>query len=118
MAEGNLTAKSSGSCSSFAEEIRDIFAFRHFLQATWEQPSASATLVAFHNLVTATVHPDYRTPECNHAYCANQVVTELHQVSGVDLIQNLSQLLPATVFGSVAEFVPGLGPHAGPECGA
>jgi len=82
-----------------ASEIADIGAYRNFLAQTMP---ASATFVAFHNLVTASVsEPEHFQGGVRHFYCASQVVQTMPSLFTAGAVYTYSA--PANVVG-----VPGV----------
>lgn len=100
-----------------AEEVQDIRAYRKFVADSWAAPSASAVLVGFHNLVTASIVDSEKTrkflsPERRSFYCSRQVVDALPRAFFADL--SASPALPPPADG-----VPGLAPyHREVACGS
>lgn len=69
-------------CADFAEEVKDVLAYQSFVTGVWAEPPASAVLVAFHNLVTASIVGSPRTkkylaPQRRRLYCLSDVWTSL-----------------------------------------
>jgi len=65
-------------CKDREEEIAQVFAFRKYISAVWARPSASAALVSFHNLVTASVvNVTNLMGNRRHFYCVKNVLREL-----------------------------------------
>lgn len=69
-------------CVEFADEIKDIQAYHNLLSTSWGSPSASAVMVGFHNLVTASITGNPRTqkylaPDRRRLYCVADVLQAL-----------------------------------------
>mmetsp|Transcript_65615 Transcript_65615/g.171927 ORF Transcript_65615/g.171927 Transcript_65615/m.171927 type:complete len:122 (+) Transcript_65615:619-984(+) len=66
-------------CGKFAEELEYIRNYRDFISSEWPAPSASATFVIFHNLVSSSVQtPDkYLMAGQRHFYCLSGVLQDL-----------------------------------------
>jgi len=98
---GNLQVDANDGCFEYVDEVHDIMAYRRFLNSTWETPSASAILVAFHDIVTQSVSENWQTGRKNR-YCLEEVVDELHVKD-----PSVGMVLPS--FGVMAAGVPGVG---------
>jgi len=80
-AEQNEAALQGGKCAdaSVAAEVKDILAYRQFVNTSWRSPSASAVMVAFHNLVTESVSFEFQKKGRHIQYCLKDIISALPQ---------------------------------------
>jgi len=95
-------------CAEYLDEVQDILAYRAFLGSAWASPSASAVLVGFHNLVTASIVANPKTekylkPDRQRLFCVQEVLRDIPSQFGPD---TGTQPLPPSTFDGV----PGLAP--------
>jgi len=97
-------------CYESRYEITDVFAYRKFAASSWQSGSASAVLVAFHNLVTASISKQFLDGDRRRYYCIKQV--------NLALQKNVALKMNDTSFGRsdypispVVEGVAGLGSY-------
>lgn len=89
------------------DEILDIRAYHEYLSMTWPKPSASAALVVFHNLVTASVTEQYMANSRRHYFCAQQVLASYPKAITHDLSVTEGLLKP-----TASKRLPGLSPRS------
>lgn len=99
-AEQNETALTGGKCAGVDAEVGAILAYRRFVNTTWRSPSASAVLVAFHNLVTDSVSNKFQKNERNRQYCLKDIISALPQAFS-DLVEGTNPMPPITSFTGV-----------------
>jgi len=97
-------------CIQASEEILDVLAYRKFVTSSWQSGSASAVLVACHNLVTDSISRQYLNGDRRQYYCTKHIQSALEH--NVAFKENI------VLFGSggdsaslVVQGVPGLGSH-------
>mmetsp|Transcript_11304 Transcript_11304/g.40093 ORF Transcript_11304/g.40093 Transcript_11304/m.40093 type:complete len:124 (+) Transcript_11304:1068-1439(+) len=66
-------------CANFTGEVGDIHAYRAYARTVVQDSSArvSPLLVALHNMVTASVSPEYLIGGDRHFFCVDQVLRAL-----------------------------------------
>lgn len=106
-------------CVALQDELRDMEAFRDFLQNIWNQteddrPYASMVLLALHNIVTSSIDPAFNRQR-RFIYCMPEVLQKLGQ--SAILKASALELKTAPQFASVAG-VPGFGQHRLRNCSA
>lgn len=108
LAEGH-----GGDCISLSSEVRDVAAYRSFLTSIFEghapasNVTASATLVALHNLVTDTVAVQYQIGRWRY-FCANDVLASLPH----EFVSDVGYVGPVPRVNGL----PGLGLHLDVRC--
>lgn len=73
-------------CADKKDELAQVVAFHKFSSAEWANPSASATFVTFHNLVTASVvNITNLMGSTRNYHCAKAILLELPRAYVADV---------------------------------
>lgn len=77
-------------------EVRDILAYRRFVDNVWlSNSSASAMMVAFHDLVTDSVSLQFQTSKRHIQYCLKDVIQAFRDTG---ILENASLAPPVISF--------------------
>lgn len=99
-------------CPEIFMELTSMLAYRRFLLASWEQPSAAATLVAFHNIVTNSIDVKWHVNGRHRLHCLANAIADLPPKFLEDLGESpptAKQLLDRLPAGTPTSEVMGLG---------
>lgn len=103
-------------CPEEYMELSSMLRYRRFLIAQWEQPSVTATLVAFHNIVTNSIDPKWHLNGRHRLHCLANAIREVPPsfIDDIDVASRptAEQLLNGLPEGTPWDKVMGLGPDA------
>lgn len=113
----STTRRLPDTCSNFTGELQDIKEFQTYVQDTLQKKifSASATLVALHDLVTKSVNKQFFPKGRGQLMCLTEVQQKF---APLPLFGTLPRASTVSFVHSQAsaQRVPGLGLDAGPTC--
>lgn len=110
--EAEAGNKTSAKCSKFDTEVRDVMAFRRFVEAAWNDKSsvsASEVMVVLHNLVTESIAPKWNKKRRQY-FCVQDVLSALPRT----FIEDVREVKWTSTAAAVD--VPGVGAHRLLDC--
>lgn len=83
--EAQTHSPTSAACAELAGEVKDVLAYYKFVQGVFGKAAAasgaSEVMVAFHNLVTMSIKPEW-FPRGKRLYCYSEVSSRLSERAG------------------------------------